>query len=235
MATKPQDKPPVKHIAPLASEETKYKVESPGMHVPPPREGYRPGDSLMQGSDDGMSLDQIDDLHYLMLNSVHEEMSTMREEIFRDVFLPVLAGKKQDRELFGQYIHGAGGISRRVRVIDDHGNVLFEVPPLLTTSHIAAIPSNPNAPTFHTILEHTKMLAKISPTQSKNMFERNMYARVREGNRPHENPTHTKEWNVIFARYGYNENTPNASSSSTPDQPGGSATNGPDVDIEDVF
>lgn len=170
-----------------------------------PSDGYVPGRALQRPLiDNKLSNDQIDDMHYLLSTAAVEDISTMRESIFRDVFLPVLACKVENEELLQEYIQGSGGFNRRVRIIDDNtGEELFTVPPLLSTADIALTPKDEKAPTFKQIADLAQAQSYISPVRAVENFRKNMTQRLLDG-RVHRNDSiFTKEWQEIFMRYDY--------------------------------
>lgn len=180
------------------------KVKPLGSIPEVPYPGYQPGKDLTRhASGNALSDRQIDDLYFIMQTAALENMSTMKEEMFVKLYLPVLSGTVDDEKVFHNYVTGSGGLNMRVRIIDDAGQTLFTVPPLLNTASITPTSKDENAPTYLQICDHMQLLSKSRPNYAVEVFKRNFIARMRDGRTIRDMSPMEKEWADIFKRYGY--------------------------------
>ena len=189
----------------MTDEEFKAKYPGYGNVVPRPSDDYVVGRAMNSDRNDrgGLTKSAIDDLHFQMINSAHDKatMSRMREEIFVNVFLPVLSGQVFNPEISAAFINGCGGLGRSAIIVDNDGTELFVVPPLVNTDHIKPLPDDVNAVTMGTIVSLANMLRVSTPHVADNSLKTEMANRINKsvvkGNSPH-----FKEWEAIFNRYG---------------------------------
>lgn len=183
---------------------------------------------LSKSLQDGKLSDEtINDIHAVLMATAEQSNSTMMESVFVQNFLPVFAGKVQDSGLLGVFINGAGGFGRRVTIVDAKGQFLFEVPPILNTSHMAAFPSNKDAPTMKQVVDMVGMVRMQSPSKADALFQQAMVTRLRDQHAPIDPRGHFQEWEAIFKRYGYDVAQPTTPfNDSNPQQPAGAATSG---------
>lgn len=162
---------------------------------------------------------QIDKIFDVVVNGPKDQNRSMTEETFKSYFLPVLAGAIEDLEVLRLYTRGAGGPNVGVNITDALGNFLYEVPPLLSTQHIKAMPDDINAVTFSTIIENVEMMRRRSPAQADGMFKNGIYQRLLKSHDKTYKPTvNEARWVEIFKKYGYEVKRPELLSKENHDQ-----------------
>lgn len=189
---------------------------------------------------------ELNEVHQMLLNGVHEQNSVMQESMFVQVFLPVLAGDVIDQRLMQEFVLGSGGLGKHVDIVNERGELLFRVPPLYSTDHIKPVVTARNAPTMTSIVSMSAMLQHITATKSQNYLRTAMNARLKSGDWRANINRSGSAWEEIFTRYGYvkkvnadesyfftkNESlTGGGKPAVTTDVPDGRPLNNPDQDI----
>lgn len=140
--------------------------------------------------------------------SAQEKIHRMQETDFVNYFLPMFAcdpeldtRERQKRLAF--YINGAGGIHRRVHVVDTAGNILFTIPPV--GNHRIIEPTSGAANNRHGLFDVIYKFQQLSgnlPGPARNFLvdalEHHSQVLLKNGTTVPENE---RVWMEIFKRY----------------------------------
>lgn len=155
-------------------------------------------------TEDTLTGTQLDTILDMVTNGRKDQNPNMSESLFRDYFLPVLAGVREDAEALRIYTQGVAGPNIGVNILDSLGNFMYEVPPLFSTDHIKALPDKKDAPTFGLILQNVELMRHRSPRQSQEMLRVGLYQRVVKAHvKNYKHTANEARWLEIFKRYGY--------------------------------
>jgi len=129
------------------------------------------------------------------------------EDVFKTVFLPFFASDETNpyNVNWGNWetVAGGGAVGGRfkaVDVVDEAGNVLFTVPPMIDRDGVHPIANGANG-TMNAI-EHSRKLELLHPSQGE-AYRREMFAsKHQEMLNRITNENHRRVWNEIFIRYG---------------------------------
>lgn len=126
------------------------------------------------------------------------------ENIFRDYFLPVFAGKTSIGKHYEEWISIAGAPTAEVAIVDaTNVNVLFNVPALMNTEHIKRNRPEGALP-FASIVAMAQAFNTRGPAASQNMMTSQGMERYKASHdRNHDYSPLEKRWLEIFQRYGY--------------------------------
>ena len=132
-----------------------------------------------------------------------QDIRSIPERVFREVFLPMFAGKENLLYPASTRIWAniAGGYFSQVNVVNEQNEILFTVPPLLNINAVNPV-SSEEIPISH-VLETAKQYALIHPVQGSLYLEDQLTKRSLLMRAPNNVLEDIETWNKIFERYGY--------------------------------
>jgi hypothetical protein len=134
-----------------------------------------------------------------------EDVRTMPERVFVNIWLPFFADEKPLRpELkvdFTHWVNFVGSPYKSVQVVDADGKELFLVPPLFDRSLINPTGRQGNG-SIMDVVAQMKNLALLHPNQGAVFFDKELTRRALLMKVPPNIMESLKTWNAIFARYG---------------------------------
>lgn len=128
----------------------------------------------------------------------------MPERVFKHIWLPFFAGDEKllyKVAITPHWVNFAGSIYQKVHVVDERGQVLFTVPPILDRTAIQSLVHS-SGKTIGEIVENSQLYANIHPAQGAAYLERELDKRALVMKVPVNVVQSLKTWNEIFARYG---------------------------------
>lgn len=132
----------------------------------------------------------------------HQGAQHMPERVFVGIWLPVFTGEGNPYKVTLQHwINFAEGPFRAVNVIDDKGEVLFQVPPLIKRETVNPIGEDRRHSIGH-VLHSAEQLTNFHPAQGMQYLEAELTKRALIMKVPGNVLDDLKTWNAIFARYG---------------------------------
>lgn len=152
---------------------------------------------------DSLSSKELDDIATALGEAEQESMSVCPEDVFKELYLPVFSGQVINDRAVNAWIYMAGGVSKRVKVIDGNGNVLFVVPAWYSTHHMRIdAPKDTSIPSFSEIVAQAMMCVNHSPMRAVAAFQEATLTHLTKNiDKTSDNALHG-EWEKIFARYG---------------------------------
>lgn len=125
---------------------------------------------------------------------------------FKEVFLPLFDGTPADQRKYpvepGNWATVAGNVYREVDVIDEQGNVLFTVPPLVDRTAINPIDPRAGFGGVMDMVVTMQQLQRNSPKQAKAYLDAKFAERAGAMFKPDNIIKYLRTWNAIFTRYG---------------------------------
>lgn len=157
------------------------------------------------------------DFHFdALVVKPNREINKLPESIFIQVFLPFFCGEKlitDEKDILVKWVSIAGAPTKEVQIIDDNGNDLFIVPPLMDST-IIDIKNEGQGQPFLSIISnyelHKNQLPVVGENYLKNSIDERMKTLTKDST-AHE--LNEKQWNNIFIRYNKIDG-PNADESS---------------------
>lgn len=130
------------------------------------------------------------------------QVKTISEKIFRDYFLPCFLGNPSSQHWVAEWIGIAGSPSAEVAVINEQGEELFLVPPMIASTSMALAQHQFGQARMNDIFAHTSNVANNSPHQAMVFMTSALGQRA-----PHMAGVHTLDsviarWQAIYERYG---------------------------------
>ena len=132
-----------------------------------------------------------------------QEMSNLPEEIFVNYFLAFFSGQRKiDEEVLKKWISVSGAPGKRVRIIDQRGNELFQVPPLADSSiidHLSAKPGESITDIVNMYVLESANIKVIAEKKLMSSLEKRFQTILKTSDKYE---AYMREWDDIFARYG---------------------------------
>lgn len=158
-------------------------------------------------------LDDGDDIVPLFDQLVNKfENNKITEECFKKNFLPFFSGQESLSDVnthsnfYNNWINVAGTPLNEVDVIDNNGNTLFTIPPLLDTNIVKTL-VKPNK-TFSAIFDEYSIRKNSITGNSAAILQRDIDNKLEESIDPKTVYSESeKKWNDIFNRYGIKNNS----------------------------
>lgn len=155
------------------------------------------GDAVRKG------LDHDIDQAYSDLFEKNKQNNQLPQELFVNIFLPYFAGKVKDDvhlNLTTKWVAVAGSTMNPVDVIDNDGNKLFTVPPLMSSDFLRE-QDNLRGKSFNDIFNNAQNQAARLPTLGGRIIAAEGSAKINSMGVAPEN-SQVEQWNAIFDRYG---------------------------------
>ncbi len=130
------------------------------------------------------------------------EHARLPEEIFKETFLPLFAGQIKDgpnSKLTTNWIGIAGSPMLPVDIIDSKDNVLFTVPPLMSSDFVG-LGSQRAGRTFNSIFKEAKEQASRVPVLGQVIIANEGSKKIKEM-KPSLDNEDVKQWESIMKRY----------------------------------
>lgn len=153
-----------------------------------------------------------------MINAVETDLSKIEDltprihdVMFREVFLPFFANdedRKYPQVTLDMWIESiAGNRFQKVYIVNDKGEVVATVPPVLDRDVIRPKDVRPEDITpdhrsVEDIFKTTQMLGQRSPKVAENLFLQNMDGRMEVTGKRKRRLMHAHQWNVIYEYFG---------------------------------
>lgn len=135
----------------------------------------------------------------------YQEISKLPENIFIEVFLPFFSGEKNfedEKDILIKWISVAGNPTKEVQVVDDVGQVLFTVPPIMDTTCID-YKNDSKGQAIGNIIANYELHKGQLPVVGQNYLNGTIDNRLRSLTKNSEVfEANEKRWNQIFVRYG---------------------------------
>ncbi len=153
----------------------------------------------------------INDIQNCLNSKINKEHNArISEDNFVNVFLPFFAGEENIYDVsLGNWVsvasmsgHLSAGQFREVDVVDNEGNILFTVPPILDRDAIKPAKLDDRA-TLPILMEQANLLGAIKPSLKINMQNKifnSLLDKMDNGNERAR--SYLVRWNDIFTRYG---------------------------------
>lgn len=148
----------------------------------------------------------------LILDLAKTEIPTIREEVFVNNYLPLLASKEVGVDLT-PWLEVCGHFYRPVDVVKD-GEVLYRVPALLKQTPVNS-PVGPRDSVDERI-KTSRLKARVHPRLGKTYFEQEL-GKLVGSNAP--DMESLSVWNGILSRYGYEPLTNDTVDTTSPTKP----------------
>lgn len=106
-----------------------------------------------------------------LIEVVTPPLKKVPEPVFREIFLPYFTGEKvptKDNDVLAHWAGIVGSATDAAEVVNVKGEVLFEVPPLIDTSHLVISRKEDNGVNFGKIFEVYEDQARVHPNLGKN-------------------------------------------------------------------
>lgn len=131
------------------------------------------------------------------------DIRNIPERVFREVFLPMFAGKEDLVYPASTRIWAniAGSYFSRVNVINERNEILFTVPALMNNSAVNPV-SSEEIPVSH-VVATAKQYAFMHPAQGSQYLDDQLTKRSLLMRVPNNVLEDIETWNKIFERYGY--------------------------------
>lgn len=147
----------------------------------------------------------IGEIFDALVVNAHNDVAKLPEEIFKGHFLPFFSGEKdikERKEFFSEWIGIAGSPMAEVNIIDNNGQTLFTVPPMLDSSVIETAKRNLGE-SFSDIYSQYKMHSNNLPVVGERVladaFEKKIGTTIKKSDVVQANQD---RWNSILNRYG---------------------------------
>jgi hypothetical protein len=149
----------------------------------------------------------IEMTHSSLADIAAEDIPTIQERIFVQVFLPIFAGDEVNQykaKIYPHWINVAGNPYRPVNVVDTQGKVLFTVPALLDRRAISPSTQTERGTTssISHVVASASQYSAMSPIAGANYLSKELTRRALIMKVPTQVLTDLKTWNEIFVRYG---------------------------------
>jgi hypothetical protein len=173
------------------------------------------------------------------LNVIAEEtVARLPENIFAQVFLPLLAGDKelQHKASIADWISIAGTPYKSVDVFDPTtGKVLFRVPPVFDYNGVNPVrdPADRRQKAIAEVVHLAEQYTNIHPMQGVNYLRNVLGQRALIMNSNQKLAKHVLVWNEIFKRYNRPPLGATEGVNNTPEQAGPVSTPGEEPEYEE--
>ncbi len=131
--------------------------------------------------------------------------NTIPENVFVTHFLPFFSGNRNsqtDNDVVAKWIAVAGTPMAEVNVMDDSGEVIYTVPPLLDTSIIDVVKRSA-ANSLSNIYTNKEVHSRNIPAAGETYLMEALDEKTRDVLKPSEHASeYEKRWANIFSRYG---------------------------------
>ncbi len=135
----------------------------------------------------------------------YQEIATLPENVFVEVFLPFFSGERsfdESNDIIINWISIAGNPTKEVKIVDDIGNVLYTVPPIMDTTCID-FKNDRKGQAIGNIMANYELHKGQLPIVGKNYLDGSIDNRLKSLTKDSEVLTENeKRWNSIFVRYG---------------------------------
>lgn len=128
-------------------------------------------------------------------------MARISEANFVQVFLPMFTGDDTRHVTRANWESLAGGYYNRVEVVNQLGEVIYTVPPLLDRSALKPVFQDGHN-SVSVLISHSENLSKLKPSLGQNFLEQELKHRAMRMQNPADSIKHIAEWNAIYNRYG---------------------------------
>ena len=144
---------------------------------------------------------EIRELHGMVVGDDTLPMHRISEMHFVQVFLPMFTGEDTRHVTRANWESLAGGYYNRVEVVNNLGEVLYTVPPLLDRSALKPMYQDGHN-SVSSMISHSENLAKLKPSLGQRFLEQELKHRAIVMQLPTNTLKHIVEWNKIYVRYG---------------------------------
>lgn len=136
------------------------------------------------------------------------EVKKLPEKIFRDYFLQGFLGNHPNPHWAAEWIGVAGSPSAEVAIIDQNGQELFLVPPLVASTSMLLNKHQIGSARINDIINHSGNLAQNSPAQAMAFMTSALGQKSQDLTGQNAIDTVMVRWQLIFQRYGVVTDTP---------------------------
>lgn len=129
-----------------------------------------------------------------------QDVNILPEPIFVQHFLPYFSGQvaiDETSTIYAEWLSVSGGPHKPVDIIDQHGNVLYRVPPVYSTYNISTDPDRPDIASI--IIAYSQHESHI-PGSGESMFHDEIKNYL--DSMDVETREYIEQWTNIFRRYG---------------------------------
>lgn len=175
---------------------------------------------------------EIDQISKHLIQAAEPNIPTMSERVFVYIWLPFFAGddKPQYPVDFQHWFNFTGNPYQPVNVVDEKGDVLFQVPPVFDRSVVN--PLSQKRTSLAHVVQSYQQLRNIHPNQGNVFLDAELTKRALLMKVPHNVLANLETWNSIFQRYGRKPLVEVDSQATT--SPGSAAAAGqPDISYDD--
>lgn len=144
-----------------------------------------------------------------------EDSSTPRmdEVMFREVFLPFFANDENPKYQvnLNKYLEFTTSPFKELDIVDNHGNVLFTVPPLYDGESIRILDptgEKENKTRLLNVMSNANLLRNRSEAEAEKYVQANMVGRLAKVESKLKLFNYALRWNTIYSYYGREEPFP---------------------------
>lgn len=126
------------------------------------------------------------------------------ERHFREIYLPMFAGDEKNpyNVDLNHWVGFAGNPYREVDIIDEHGQVLFTVPPVLDREAVNPVNPEQTRTSVSHVIATAQQYGRIHPSQGVAFLDTELTGRALLMKVPPNVAKDLQTWNMIFTRYG---------------------------------
>lgn len=169
--------------------------------IQPKRTEYSPENRMVIKSKSEMEVQKIQTDMKLAEGS---DIARMPERYFVHLFLPLFRFGKNEMyptATFEKWLTFAGGSNRKVDIIDENGEVLYSVPPMLNRHAVKPMTNQSEFTSLHHVLITVDQVLRMSPAQAQIYADAQLNKRVEMMQAPGYTLEDLNAWNAILARY----------------------------------
>ncbi len=144
----------------------------------------------------------IDQISTDLMAIEKQTQAKLPEAVFKAYFLPLFAGYPTDKTVNeALWASIAGNPYRTVDIVDESGQVLFTVPPLLVRERIDPTRIDQHTSPMSHVMQTLQQLARISPIKARRYLEAEFNKRNIHQEAHEEVLLMIHQWKTIFDRY----------------------------------
>jgi len=147
--------------------------------------------------------DEISEIAANVEKAAHEVRARLPERHFREIYLPMFAG---DAKLnypvdLNHWVNFAGNPYREVDIINERGEVLYTVPPVLDRHSVNPMDGSETRTSIAHAISTAQQYGRIHPSQGVNYLNAELTERALIMKVPANVLKDLETWNAIFQRY----------------------------------
>ena len=146
---------------------------------------------------------RTNDLKKLFQQIEPEATRSVPENVFVTYFLPLFSGKSKENhdELMEQWYVIAGTPYMPVNVLNDFGNVIITIPPILDRNTLKVEPTRDHAQDLSGLFDMAVQKGTLSPALGQNIITNGLHSRYNKLITGEPDSSLSAQWKAVFDHY----------------------------------